>query len=97
MGWSGDGHAGVAAVARSQCPVQMDWWPVTFPGFDVPGYGDDWHIEGGWFRHHVTSPEQAVLKLFCFSTVDPGGHGTLLVKGSHHLAARLLWKAEPRP
>jgi len=37
----------------------------------------------GWFRHHVSSPEQALLNLFCFSTVDPGGGGTLLVEGSH--------------
>ncbi|MGH8981016.1 MAG: phytanoyl-CoA dioxygenase family protein [Acidimicrobiales bacterium] len=73
----------------------MGWWPVTFPGFEDPPYGDDWHIEGGWFRHHVRSPEQALLNLFCFSTVDPGGGGTLLVEGSHRLAARTLWEAEP--
>ena len=72
----------------------MGWWPVTFPGFDAD-YGDDWHIEGGWFHHHVWSPEQALLTLFCFSTVEPGGGGTLLVEGSHHLAARILWEAEP--
>ncbi len=74
---------------------EMGWWPTTFPGFDDPPYGDDWHIEGGWFRHHVSSPEQALVNLFCFSTVDPGGGGTLLVEGSHHLAARILWEAEP--
>ena len=27
--------------------MEMGWWPVTFPGFSDPGYGDDWHIEGG--------------------------------------------------
>jgi len=74
---------------------EMGWWPTTFPGFDDPPYGDNWHIEGGWFRHHVWSPEQALLNLFCFSTVDPGGGGTLLVEGSHRLAARILWEAEP--
>ncbi len=73
----------------------MGWWPVTFPGFDGPGYGDDWHIEGDWFRHHVSSGDQAVLNLFCFSAIEPGGGGTLLVEGSHHLAATLLWEAEP--
>ena len=46
--------------------------PVTFPGFDAPGYGDDWQIEGGWFCHHVWSPEQALLNLFCFSSVRGG-------------------------
>jgi hypothetical protein len=35
------------------------------------------------------------LNLFCFSTVEPGGGGTRLVEGSHHLAAGLLWQAEP--
>lgn len=80
---------------RWKLTKEMGWWPVTFPGFDTPGYGDDWHIEGGWFRHRVTSPEQALLNLFCFSTVEPGGGGTLLVEGSHHLCAKLLWEAEP--
>jgi hypothetical protein len=74
---------------------EMGWWPTTFPGFDDPPYGDDWHIEGGWFRHHLWSPEQALLNLFCFSTVEPGGGGTLLVEGSHHLAIGLLADAGP--
>ncbi len=73
----------------------MGWWPITFPGFDDPPYGDDWHIEGGWFRHHLWSPEQALLNLFCFSTVEPGGGGTLLVEGSHRLAIGLLAEAGP--
>lgn len=72
----------------------MGWWPVTFPGFPDPPYGDDWHVEGN-FRHHVWSPEQAVVNLFCFSTVEPKGGGTLLVEGSHLLVGHLLWEAEP--
>jgi ectoine hydroxylase-related dioxygenase (phytanoyl-CoA dioxygenase family) len=80
---------------RWEMTQEMGWWPVNFPGFDDPPYGDSWHIEGGWFRHHVWSPEQALVNLFCFSTVDPGGGGTLLVEGSHHLAAGILWAAEP--
>ncbi|MFF4490374.1 phytanoyl-CoA dioxygenase family protein [Streptomyces sp. NPDC001544] len=80
---------------RWEMTREMGWWPVTFPAFDDPPYGDDWHIEGDWFHHHVWSPEQALLNLFCFSTVDPGGGGTLLADGSHHLAARILWEAEP--
>lgn len=85
----------LVAPGRWKVTQEMGWWPIHFPGFDNPHYGDDWHIEGSWFRHRVTSPEQAVLNLFCFSTVDPGGGGTLLVEGSHHLAARILWDAEP--
>ena len=65
------------------------------PRIQDPPYGDDWHIEGNWFRHRVSLPEQALVNLFCFSTVEPGGGGTLLVEGSHHLAARILWNAEP--
>jgi hypothetical protein len=80
---------------RWRMTQEMGWWPIHFPDFDDPAYGGDWHVEGGWFRHHVSSPEQALLNLFCFSTVDPGGGGTLLVEGSHHLAARILWEAEP--
>jgi Phytanoyl-CoA dioxygenase (PhyH) len=75
---------------------EMGWWPINFPGFDDPPYGDDWHVEGGWFHHHIWSPEQALLNLFCFSTVDPGGGGTRLVEGSHRLAAHILWEAEPQ-
>ena len=80
---------------RWEMTQDMGWWPIHFPGFDHPPYGDDWHIDGDWFRHRVWSPEQALLNLFCFSTVEPGGGGTLLVEGSHHLAARVLWDAEP--
>lgn len=80
---------------RWEMTNEVGWWPTTFPGFDNPDYGDDWHIEGGWFHHRVSSPEQALLNLFCFSTVEPGGGGTLLVEGSHHLAASILWDAEP--
>lgn len=80
---------------RWKMTAEMGWWPVTFPGFDNPDYGNNWHIEGNWFHHHIYSGEQAVLNLFCFSTIEPGGGGTLLVEGSHHLAATLLWNAEP--
>lgn len=72
----------------------MGWWPVTFPGFPDPPYGDDWHVEGA-FRHHIWSPEQALLPLFCFSDVEPGGGGTLLASGSHAVVAKVLWDAEP--
>jgi ectoine hydroxylase-related dioxygenase (phytanoyl-CoA dioxygenase family) len=72
----------------------MGWWPITFPGFADPPYGEDWHVDGV-FLHFINSPKLAVLNLFCFSTVDPGGGGTLLVEGSHRLAAKILWEAYP--
>ncbi|MBV9870873.1 MAG: phytanoyl-CoA dioxygenase family protein [Frankiaceae bacterium] len=74
---------------------EMGSWPITFPGFNHDHFGHGWHVEGDWFRHRLTSPEQALLNLFCFSTVEPGGGGTLVVEGSHHLAAHLLRDAEP--
>ncbi|MGH9044769.1 MAG: phytanoyl-CoA dioxygenase family protein [Acidimicrobiales bacterium] len=91
-------HAAVDQLVgpnRWKMTREMGWWAVNFPGFVDPPYADSWPIEGGWFRHRPSSPEQAILNLFCFSTVEPGGGGTLLVEGSHHLAARLLWEAEP--
>ena len=91
-------HAAVDQLVGSRrwkMTQEMGWWPVNFPGFDDPPYADSWHIEGRWFRHHLWSPEQALLNLFCFSAVDPGGGGTLLVEGSHHAAARILREAEP--
>ena len=32
---------------RWKMEQEIGWWPITFPGFDDPPYGDDWHIEGG--------------------------------------------------
>lgn len=58
-------------------------------------YAENRHIEGGRFHHRVSSPEQAVLSHFCFSTVHPGGGGTLLVERSHRLAAQILWGLSP--
>jgi hypothetical protein len=72
----------------------MGWWPVTFPGFDHAPYGGDWHVDGD-FRHHVGSREQAILPLFCFTSVRRGWGGTLLARGSHLTAAGLLATAEP--
>jgi hypothetical protein len=56
---------------RWEMTNEMGWFPTTFPGFDKPDYGDDWHIEGGWFRHHVSSPEQALLNLFWTLLLHP--------------------------
>ena len=84
----------IVGVRRWRLDRYLGWWLITFPGFDDPPYGGDWHVEGD-FVHHVWSPEQAILPLFCFSDVEPGGGGTLLAAGSHRIAARLLWESEP--
>jgi hypothetical protein len=85
----------LVGAGRWQLRRHMGWWPVTFPGFDVPPYGADWHVEGN-FAHHPWSPEQALLNLFCFSTVASGDGGTRVVEGSHHEVARLIWDSEPK-
>jgi hypothetical protein len=56
----------LVGAGRWNMTQAMGWWPITFPGFDDPPYGDDWHIDGGWLPHHIHSPEQALLNLFCF-------------------------------
>jgi hypothetical protein len=74
---------------RRQRPLKrLGWWPVSFPGFsdEVPG---NWHVEGT-FAHDLNLLEQGLLPLFLFSDVTAGG--TLLVPGSHHMAARILWE-----
>ena len=74
---------------------EMGWWPIRFPGFADPPYGDDWHVDGN-FPHHLAAPQQALLNLFLFTDVEPGGGGTLVAEGSHHRAAEILAAVSPR-
>lgn len=82
----------LAGTGRWLLRREIGWWPITFPGFHRDTHG--WHIEGD-YPHHVWSPEQAILPLFCFSTIEPAGGGTLLAKRSHHMVADALWDAHP--
>jgi len=84
----------LAGVNRWEPLTEMGWWAIRFPGFDDPPYGDDWHVEGN-FPHRLTSPEQAVLNLFLFTDLEPGGGATLLAEGSHHRAAQILGGVSP--
>jgi hypothetical protein len=70
---------------------RLGWWPISFPGFPDAGVGN-WHVEGS-FRHHLNLSEQGLLPLFLFSNVTSGG--TLLVPGSHRVAADILWEQAP--
>ena len=79
----------LAGVGRWKPHTQMGWWPIRFPGFPDSPCGGDWHVEGN-FRHHLTSPEQAILNLFLFTDVEPGGGGTVLAEGSHCRVAQIL-------
>lgn len=76
----------------------LGWWPVMFPGFDDPPWRADeanWHIDGGFFHHHLDSPEQGMLPIFVFSDIGPGDGGTGIAPGSHKIAARVLRDAIP--
>ncbi len=76
----------------------LGWWPILFPGFDAKPWralDDEWHIDGGFFHHHLDSPEQGMLPLFIFSDIGPGDGGTAIRPGSHKVAARVLHEAQP--
>lgn len=76
----------------------LGWWPVLFPGFDSPPWRPhdrEWHIDGGFFHHHLDSPEQGMLPIFIFSDIGPGDGGTAVALGSHKIAARILRDAQP--
>lgn len=79
----------LAGAGRWKPHTKMGWWPIRFPGFPDPPYGDDWHVEGN-FPHHLTSTEQAILNLFLFTDVEPGGGATLLAEGSHLRVGQVL-------
>lgn len=76
----------------------LGWWPVLFPGFDTGPWSwheNEWHIDGGFFHHHLDSPEQGLLPIFVFSDIGPGEGGTAIIPGSHLDAARILRDAQP--
>ncbi|WP_308637357.1 hypothetical protein [Paenibacillus silvisoli] len=56
-------------------------------GPEVPG---GWHYDGSHFRHYLDSWQQGLLFVGLFSDVRPGGSGTLVAEGSHHIVAKLL-------
>jgi len=90
----------LVGMNRWQPLTQMGWWPIRFPGFKNPPFGqewhagDDWHVDGR-FPHGLTSPEQAILNFFLFTDLEPGGGGTLFAEGSHLRAAEILAAIRP--
>ncbi|HYG75715.1 MAG TPA: phytanoyl-CoA dioxygenase family protein [Planctomycetota bacterium] len=88
----------VMGPERWKRTTHLGWWPVAFPGFDSPPWTvptEGWHIDGSFFHHHLTSPEQGLLPIFLFSDIGPGDGGTALSEGSHEITARILADAEP--
>lgn len=84
---------GVERWALKHAPHNWGWWPINFAvgaaePWEVPTAG--WHWDGMNRSHRVTSPEQGLLVLPCFSDVASHGGGTLLAKGSHQVVARYL-------
>jgi hypothetical protein len=82
-------------TGRWQPVDYMGWWQITFPGFEVIDYGDDWHVDGRAFVHRPWSGELRIFPLFLFSDIVPKGGGTLLDVGSHRRVAKVLWDHEP--
>ena len=73
------------------------WWPVNFSlgadqTWEVPAGG--WHWDGIHFRHSINSPEQGLLMLCIFSSIESHGGATLVAEGSHKIVARFL-QAQP--
>lgn len=69
------------------------FWPVNFSHgaglpYGVPATG--WHVDGNWFRHTLTAPQQGLLLLGLFSDIEPRGGGTMVAEGSHRRTARVL-------
>lgn len=69
------------------------FWPVNFSygrHAPEPFPAAGWHIDGNWFRHTLTSPNQGLLVIGLFSDIGPGGGGTVVAQGSHQRTARVL-------
>ncbi|MGC4046934.1 MAG: phytanoyl-CoA dioxygenase family protein [Armatimonas sp.] len=84
---------GIGRWALKHEPHNWGWWPINFAvgtaqPWEVPTAG--WHWDGMNRKHKVTSPEQGLLVLPCFSDVASKGGGTLLARGSHQVVARYL-------
>ncbi|GAB4454420.1 MAG: hypothetical protein OHK0029_08980 [Armatimonadaceae bacterium] len=79
-------------------PQGSGWVLLNLPGFAHTPWTaptDGWHIDGIHFHHHVHSREQGLIGLLLFTDVEPGGGGTAVNPGSHHITARILRDAEP--
>ncbi|KAF9073822.1 hypothetical protein BDP27DRAFT_1360062 [Rhodocollybia butyracea] len=51
---------------------------------------DNWHVDGDFFVHYLDSPEQALLVIPIFSTIECGGGGTFIAPEGIQLIARYL-------
>ena len=69
-------------------------WPVLFPGFMdtwTPPQGG-WHIDGHALPdlRRLDFPKRALITLFVFSDIAPGGGGTAVDEGSHVTVAQVI-------
>jgi Phytanoyl-CoA dioxygenase (PhyH) len=63
--------------------ADQPWQP---PSADSPG----WHVDGGFFRHYLDSPEQGLLAIVLWSDVVHQGGATVAVADSVAPVARFL-------
>jgi hypothetical protein len=69
------------------------FWPVNFyygSGHAARWPSTGWHIDGNWFQHTLTAPQQGLLLVGIFTDVGPGGGGMVVSAGSHRRTARVL-------
>ncbi len=81
-----------ALVGQDAWHLAAVWgFPTRFPG-PCPV---QWHIDGDWFTHHLTSADQVLTPIFLWNDVGNDDSPTLLCPGSHGDVARFLRDAEP--
>ena len=74
---------GDAAIGNLGMPDERPWQP---PGVQQRG----WHKDGWHFRHFLDSPEQGLLTVPIYSTIEPRSGGTFLAIDSLPRVAELL-------
>jgi hypothetical protein len=76
----------------------VGYWPIVLPGFFSPPWKPPrggWHLDGRLEVSHIATLDRALVGLELFTDIRPGGGGTVIRVGSHHVVAHLLAEAEP--
>jgi len=89
----------LCGIGRWHASRGAGYWPIVLPGFFSlpwkPPRGG-WHLDSRLEIYHLATPDRALVGLELFTDSKPGGGGTAIRIGSHHVVARLLAEAEPQ-
>ena len=66
------------------------WQDADRPWAPASPTSPGWHVDGGFFRHYLDSPEQGLLAVVLWSDVVPRGGGTFVATDSVGPVARFL-------